>query len=179
MINLEEGEYIVMKLRKHWWRIFCWGVGLVLAAFLPLLMGGLFLVFSSDAGSDKLFYIFGFFFSVWLTILWLLFFIEWTDYYLDVWVITNRRVVDIDHRGLFSRDVATVRLEDVEDTTAELHGFLPTLLKFGTITLQTAGSKNEFYMHNARDPEKAKQVIYGLIGAKRGDGQTHSEHQEA
>ncbi len=162
MINLEEGEYIVTKVRKHWWGILVWSTSLVVLGFLPLLFGILFFEVSllSDPHMVNLF---GLGYTVWVTILWVLFFVDWTDYYLDVWVVTNKRVVDIDHIGLFSRDVSTVRLDDIEDITTELHGVISTLLKFGTITLQTAGSRNEFYLRNAKNPEHAKTIIYGLI----------------
>jgi membrane protein YdbS with pleckstrin-like domain len=163
MIELEDGEYIVTKVRKHWWRIFCWGFGMGTLAIFPLILLVLFGALISSESSSGYIYIVGFLYTVWLTILWVLFFVEWTDYYLDVWVITNRRVIDIDHIGLFSRDVSTVRLEDIEDITTELHGVLAITLKFGTITLQTAGSKNEFYLLNATDPEMARKVIHELV----------------
>jgi membrane protein YdbS with pleckstrin-like domain len=172
MIDLEEGEYVVAIFRKHWWRIFNWGVGLGSTAVLPLFALTMFLVFVPIDLSTHSVNVFGFFYTVWLTILWIIFFIEWTDYYLDVWIVTNHRVVDIDHMGLFARDVSTVRLEDIEDITTEVHGLLATTLKFGTITVQTAGSRDEFYLHNASDPEKAKHVIYNLIHDAK------SEHKE-
>lgn len=168
MMPLEEGEYIVTKVRKHWWRIFTWSLGLVLLGILPAFISVVFIGVTSLVPDEQMLNLVGLGYTVWITILWVLFFVEWTDYYLDVWVVTNMRVVDIDHIGLFSRDVSTVRLDDIEDITTELHGVISTMLKFGTITLQTAGSRNEFYLRNADNPEAAKSVIYGLISdAKR------------
>lgn len=163
MIELEEGEYIVTKIRKHWWKIFTWGFGMGALAIFPLILLVVFGALISSESAGGYISIVGFLYTAWLAVLWILFFVEWTDYYLDVWVITNRRVIDIDHIGLFSRDVSTVRLEDIEDITTELHGVLAITLKFGTITLQTAGSKNEFYLLNATDPEMARKVIHELV----------------
>jgi hypothetical protein len=173
MIDLEAGEYIVAIFRKHWWRIFGWGTGLAVTAILPLFALILFLVLVPAGLSPQFSNIFSFFYTIWLTILWIVFFIEWTDYYLDAWVVTNHRVVDIDHQGLFSRDVSTVRLADIEDIKTEVHGLLATTLKFGTITVQTAGSRDEFYLHNAYDPEAAKQVIYNLIHDAKSEQTEH------
>ncbi len=163
MIELEDGEYIVTKVRKHWWRIFTWGAGMVSLAIFPILLLLVFSALISSEGVTGYLSGVGFLYTAWLAVLWILFFVEWTDYYLDVWVITNRRVIDIDHIGLFSRDVSTVRLEDIEDITTEIHGILSITLKFGTITLQTAGSKNEFYLVNATDPEMVRKVIHELV----------------
>lgn len=167
MITLEEGEKIMGIVRKHWWILFTWGFGLFVMAVLPIIVGITMLVFAPDGAGEKYFYIGGFLYSIWLSALWVIFFIEWTDYYLDVWVITDKRVVDIEHMGLFNRETSTVRFEDIEDITIEVHGIIPTLLRYGTITIQTAGSQNEFYIRNATNPEKAKEEIYTLINASR------------
>lgn len=167
IIELETGEYVVGTVRKHWWRLFTWGIGLTTLALLPMFALGLFVAFGDKEITDRVLYMGGFFYSLWLLALWVMFFVEWTDYYLDVWVVTNHRVVDIDQAGLFSRDVATVRLEDVEDITVEVHGMINTFLKIGVITIQTAGSRNEFYLRNTNDPEGAKQMIYSLVTSSR------------
>ena len=162
MFTLEENEQIILKVRKHWWRLFTWGFRLFLLAGIPLIVFGVLLAFSGGA-EVKTINLFGFFYSMWLGVLWILFFIEWTDYRFDVWIVTSNRIIDIDQAGLFSRDIATVRLEDIEDITVEMYGVFSTMFKFGTLMVQTAGSKNEFYIKNARNPEESKEKIYRLI----------------
>lgn len=163
MINLEEGEKIITEVRKHWWILFTWGIGLSFLALLPIVAGVAFLIFAKGQFSESLFYLAGFFYSIWLSVLWILFFIEWTDYYLDVWIVTNHRIIDIEQKGLFSRDVATVRLEDVHDIKVELTGVIPTLLKFGSMSVQSSGAHTEFLLRNANNPERAKEIIYSAI----------------
>jgi len=163
MLAFEDDEILVAKVRKHWWPLFIWGVRMVFLAILPLIVFGVLLAFSSENITERITYIFGFFYTMWIAVLWALFFIEWTDYRFDMWVITNQRVVDIDQAGLFARNIATVRLEDIEDITVETYGFIKTIFKFGTLMVQTAGSKNEFFLKNARNPEEAKRQIYSLI----------------
>lgn len=163
MFTLEPDEKIIVKVRKHWWRLFTWGFRLFLLAGAPLIVFGALLAFSRGSIEVGTINLFGFFFTMWLGVLWILFFIEWTDYRFDVWVVTSNRIIDIDQAGLFSRDIATVRLEDIEDITIEMYGVFSTMFKFGTLMVQTAGSKNEFYIKNARNPEEAKQEIYKLI----------------
>lgn len=163
MINLEEGEYIIATFRKHWWKIFTWGISMVVLAFIPVVFLFVFLYLIPQADLEHWTYIIGFAYSVWLTVLWILFFVEWTDFYLDVWIVTNKKVVDIDHEGLFAREVSAVRLEDVEDITTESYGILATFLKFGSVNIQTAGSQNEFYLKDAGSPDHIRKVISDLI----------------
>lgn len=163
MINLEEGEYIVAKFRKHWWKITTWGVSIGILAVVPFFFLIAFVYLLPSVDLQRWINLLGLAYSLWLTVLWILFYIEWTDYYLDVWLVTNARVIDIDHEGLFARTVSTVRLEDIEDITTEAIGILATVFKFGVITLQTAGSQNEFFLRDAANPEYARKVIYDLV----------------
>ncbi len=163
MIPLEEGEYIIATFRKHWWKIFTWGLSMAVLAFIPIIFLFVFIYAIPQASLEHWTYVLGLGYSIWLTVLWIMFYVEWTDFYLDVWVVTNKRVVDIDHEGLFSREVSAVRLEDIEDTTTESYGVLATFLKFGTVFIQTAGSRNEFYLRDANNPDKIRQTISGLI----------------
>jgi len=163
MINLEEGEYMVAIFRKHWWKIFTWGVSTFILAIMPPVFLVLFIAFIPSVYLIDWVSIIGLSYSIWLAVLWVLFFVEWTDYYLDIWAVTNHRVIDIDHEGLFSREVSTVRLEDIEDITTEAFGILATFLKFGSVNIQTAGSKSEFYLDDANNPELIRKTISGLI----------------
>ena len=51
-------------------------------------------------------------------------FIEFTDYYLDTWIVTTERIISIEQKGLFERTASELDLISVQDATAEVHGFL-------------------------------------------------------
>jgi uncharacterized membrane protein YdbT with pleckstrin-like domain len=163
MITLEDNEKIVLTIRKHWWRLFTWGWSMAGLALGPVIVFVVFFFFTRAVLTPEIINLFGFFYTMWIGMLWALFFVEWTDYRFDIWIVTNQRIIDIDQVGLFSRDIATVRLSDVEDITVEMYGFVSTIFKFGTLMVQTAGSKNEFFIKNAKSPEQAKAMIYTLI----------------
>jgi uncharacterized membrane protein YdbT with pleckstrin-like domain len=96
----------------------------------------------------------------------------WTDYYLDVWIVTNRRVIDVEQRGLFSREIATMQLSKIQDITTEVKGFLPTLIGFGDVHVQTAGLEREFVIRGVPHPHKTREMIesalarYGAVAIK-------------
>ncbi len=68
----------------------------------------------------------------------------WVDYYLDVWVITTKRIVATDQRGLFHRVTAELLLNQIQDVSCDVHGFLPTIFQYGTISVQTASEEDKF-----------------------------------
>ena len=83
----------------------------------------------------------------------------WTNYYLDVWIITDKRVVDIEQIGLFRRETSSFRYEFIQDMTIETHGIIATFLKFGNIHVQTASSERNFFIKNIPNPKRVKYLI--------------------
>src|SRR3989344_7016082 len=163
MLKLNKEEKIIFEVRKHWFVIFGDAFMMFIAALLPLVLFLVTIKFfprldRENIGND-LIYLFSFFYSIWLLGMWTIFFVRWTDYYLDVWYITSTRLVAINQKGMFRREIIDLRYEKIQDTTVELNGVIPTLLNFGTIHVQTAGEGREIILRSARNPEEAKKII--------------------
>lgn len=161
MIQLLEGETIIAIKRKHWFVIAVEAAVLLLLAIMPLVVLVLFniinpamMVFVQDYWVFIIFY--G---ASWLLFLWLVFTITWTNYYLDVLVITNKRIIDIEQFSLFVRDFAELRLENVQDMKVEVIGFVQSFFKIGNIHIQTAGQTKEILFRNVPDPYGLKHII--------------------
>ena len=163
-IQLEDDERVLMQVRKHWFILFVQLFGLVIVGLLPLIG---YLVFVS----------LGFFkfitativpsipilialYSAWLLLIWMAIFNVWTNYYLDVWTITTKRLIAVDQRGLFHRTVSSFRLERLQDTNIEINGIIATFLNFGMIEAQTASeSGDDFRAYGLPDPRGIKSVM--------------------
>lgn len=101
--------------------------------------------------------------STYYLFIWLFFFFSFVDYYLDVWIITNRRIIDIQQRGFFSRVISEQKLFRVQDVTSEVHGILPTFFQYGDVHIQTAGAKQRFLFHEVPDPNGVRDTIIRLV----------------
>ena len=86
-----------------------------------------------------------------------------TDYYLDTWIVTTRRVINIEQKGLFSRVISELHLNQVQDVTAETHGFIATILSYGHVYIQTAGTRERFEFKMVNDPVKVKARVSELV----------------
>lgn len=174
MIHLQEGERIDIKTRKHWFIFFRDVVGVVVITLLPFIAWGL--LASQLATPDTLAHLpsalITFFTSLWLLVMWGWFFAVWTAYYLDAWVVTDRRIVNIDQKGLFDREVSTLRMERVQDVTISVEGIIATVLNFGDVSVQTAGETEEFCMKGISNPERIKRVILTNIDKAEDKQQT-------
>ena len=106
-------------------------------------------------------------FSSYYLFIWLFFFFSFIDYYLDIWIITNERIIDVEQRGFFSRIISEQKLDRVQDVTSEVHGFFPTVLKYGDVYVQTAGFEQRFFFHEVPNPTKVRDVIIKLANSSK------------
>ncbi len=91
-----------------------------------------------------------------------IFMIGWLDFYFDVHIVTNQRVVDIDQFGLFHRRIDELNLDQVEDVSCLVKGFLGTIFNYGIVEVQTAGTERNFFLQDISNPTKVAQRILSL-----------------
>ncbi len=154
-------EKLVIFLRRHWINLFLqiWP----LAIFLILVtIVYLSLINFGSLGGGEIMLSFGA--SIISLFLWAFLFFIFIDYYLDVWVITNERIINIEQKGLFKREISELRLEKVQDLTTEIGGIISTLFDFGDLYVQTAGKRERFLFKSIPHPERIKDVILVLSG---------------
>lgn len=92
----------------------------------------------------------------------LFFFTQFTDYYLDIWVVTNDRIIDIEQFGLFSRTITEIDLFRIQDVTADVHGVFATFFNYGTVTVTTASTNMNIVFRNIPDPNRVRNDLIQL-----------------
>jgi hypothetical protein len=169
MIPLSPNERIYHIVRKHWFILFRDTVGSVFLFAVPF---AVYIIFPTDgiiltpettfnlpALSDSLLLLLS---SGWTLLWWTRVVAIWTDYYLDTWVITNSRIIDIEQKGFFSRQISSFRVDRIQDVTVDTHGIIATLLHFGNIQVQTAGAEQKFVINGIPNPDILKDEITTL-----------------
>ena len=172
----KEGETLVMLLRRHPFVIVTKLAFWVVVAVAPVV----FYFLAKDAtpfvfNNSVVYPIVVLFTSVYYLYLWLFAFHSFVDYYLDVWIVTNYRIINIEQRGLFSRTVSEQELDRIQDVTSELKGFFSTMLDFGTVYIQTAGEQVRFVFKQIPDPYGVSRKITKLAEQRR---QAHQETEQ-
>jgi uncharacterized membrane protein YdbT with pleckstrin-like domain len=84
------------------------------------------------------------------------------DYWLDVFIVTDKRILDIQQKGLFNRTVSELRMYRIQDVTAEIKGFWRTIFNYGSIYIQTAGEKERFDFADIPRPNDVAKIILEL-----------------
>lgn len=90
--------------------------------------------------------------------------IKWIEYYYDVWIITDRRLIDIEQKSLFNHITSELRLDKIQDVTFEVKGFLPSVFHYGNIYVQTAGAVQRFSFEEIPKSQQIKRLIIDLQG---------------
>jgi uncharacterized membrane protein YdbT with pleckstrin-like domain len=165
----EDGEQVLFLLRAHQFTNLGWV--LITLAFLavPLCLKafpiGKFLDLDFDLESGVLLLVA----ATWFLIVLGLAFQQFLHWYFNIYILTNKRIVDIDFYGLFYRSVSQTTLSNVQDITYTKGGIAQNFFDYGDIRIQTAGTAANFEFENIPDPEGSQKQILELV-AKANNG---------
>lgn len=178
--NQKPGEKIILLVRRHWFILFLrMHLWILLLAVPPALS----LIFSeSDA-----FLFENHFMRALITVLagtyylmlWLFILNTFVDYYLDVWIVTNERILNTEQKQIFSRVTAEHELSKIQDVASEVHGILPTFLDYGDVHIQTASETQRFIFRQIPHPIDVKRKISSLCEYKKRYDSVRDELQES
>jgi hypothetical protein len=163
--NLNPNEQIVLIVRKHWIAIIGRILILAVTVVVPLLLLIALPLFVPNFPSwqtGNIIYLYTFAYAILLMLSWVMFFFAWTEYHLDIWVVTTHRIFIVEQVGMFHREISSLTLDKIQDLTIDIGGFLPTMLKFGEIFVETAGEHRNFAFINAKNPEAIKIAINSI-----------------
>ncbi len=168
--ELEPDEHVVLQARRHWFLFLADLLPYAILAILPFVMSKV-LPLAPPLASYAAFFEYttplaraGL--GVWLLIVWTSAWGTFTKYFLNAWVLTNKRIVNIKQRRYFSREVSSLFLSRVQDVTTDVTGILYSLLGIGDIKVQTAGEDVEFVMRGIPRPEQMRDVILKYVSVE-------------
>ncbi len=158
---------MVLQVRKHWFLFILELLPYAIMAVLPFVIPKL-LVLSPQMTKYADFFDYSTQLSraglgVWLLLAWTSAWGTFTRYFLNLWVLTNARIVNIKQRRFFSREVSSLFLSRIQDVTTNVSGLLPSLLSIGDIKAQTAAEDVEFVMRGIPRPEMMRDLILKYV----------------
>ena len=172
----EHGEPILALLRRHWFNVLIQFVPIIFLA--AVLFAGLFyLPDIFNLSNNQVFQDFFYFLESLLAMfVCVLSFLVWVDFYLDTWIVTDRRIINIEQKGLFSRVNSELALYKIQDVTTDVTGFFPTLFNYGDVFVQTAAEKERFVFRKVPNPYKVKDLLMKLQKEKEHEKTQKFEH---
>jgi len=157
--ELNGDEELIMILRKHW-------VTLSLLCLKTIIIFVLAIIFFKFAPNEKwaaqvfLFWIFlGLIYGFRGILIWL----------LDCYIITNKKIIDIDQRGFFQRIVTEVNYEKIENVIYEMKGPLAIFFNYGNLKIQIIKNEGLLLMKQIPQPKKIQDIIIKFQEKTRAD----------
>ncbi|MFW6110233.1 MAG: PH domain-containing protein [Patescibacteria group bacterium] len=89
----------------------------------------------------------------------LLSFLNW---FFNIYLITNRRIVDLDYFGFLFYRLSEAELSQIQDVTYSVSGLLSVLFNFGDILVQTAAEHREFDFIAVPNPAEVHDIVTDL-----------------
>jgi hypothetical protein len=139
-----------------------------LLAFGALVIIPIFLVPFAAIENAKIGYVFSPSFITAITAFWYLvtfgfgfqIFVNW---YFNVFIITNKKIVDVDVAGLLYKNISEASLRNIEDTTSNVRGTLGTIFNVGDMYVQTAAEAREFEFTSIDNPSHIRDILSDMV----------------
>jgi uncharacterized membrane protein YdbT with pleckstrin-like domain len=165
-IRLLPEEKVVLKLRKHWVILARDSIGTILLAFFPLILFAIIQIMAPQFLFFANYLAFmSFATTLWLLLIFLALAVIWTDYYLDLWIVTDKRIISVDQVSLFNRKVTTLSHERIQEITVKEENFVQAFFKYGTLDIETASpTDGDATMEGIPRPEDVRKAILEQAG---------------
>ncbi len=165
--NRQKDEKLILFLRRSPFVLFSRWLLYLLLGLIPIGVYFFLIYLQPNLLTNNIIYIFLFLLgSIYYLYLVLFIFSAFIDYYLDVWIVTDQRIINIEQKGLFNREIAEQGLDRIQDVSAIQKGVLQTFFSFGDIHVQTAGEIQRFIFQQISHPFDVVKTINSVIEKK-------------
>lgn len=151
--NMRPWEEVLKVVKRHW------------IVFVLIWLYFFMWVFMSIV----VYYLFGFW--VWWNLInitiWLFFslflYVEWLNHELDMYVVTNNRIIWIEQIAFLNRQVTETNLWQVQEVNSKSAWLFANLLNYWTLSIQTAWNKTTLTMEFSPDAIKTQREILNIV----------------
>ncbi len=148
--DLRPWEKLVAVIRRHWIILIMLKWYLLWFTLFNVLMFG---VFWFQLWISLIMIVFWMFFLIWL-------YIEWLNHELDIFIITDNRVIFVEQKSFLNRSKTECNLWQIQEVKSTTSWLLPNLLWYGGLRIVTAWSTDDLEMSFVPEPlEKVRTIL--------------------
>ncbi|MDD2871492.1 MAG: PH domain-containing protein [Candidatus Gracilibacteria bacterium] len=151
--NMRPGEKVITVIKRHWIVYVILGIYFFIGIIISI---SVYLILGTTVLSNLTNIVFWLFFSVFL-------YIEWLNHELDMYVVTNNRVIGIDQISFLNRNVSECNLGQVQEVNSKTSGLFANILNYGTLSIQTAGNVTTLKMDFCPDSMQAARKLLNVV----------------
>lgn len=161
----EIDEEIDLLLRQHWVVNISWLFMALIAIFIPPLIIQTKNFFSGEFLSvipREVIFATG---VLWYMLVLAYITEKYLHWYFNLYIVTNKNLVDIDFHNIMHRDITEVRLTDIQSASDKVRGLLGSLFNFGDVIIETAAERQKIEFFSVPQPAFVKDRIQDLRDA--------------
>lgn len=168
LIKQKEYEKVEYVLRRHPITFVPYVALFIVLLAVPLVLYFLLTnLFPQILNGHVLYPLLVLFASIYCLSILLFFYAQFIEFYLDLWIITNDRMIDIEQFGIFSRSVSEVDLFRIQDVTTNVSGLFATFFKYGDVSVNTASVNINIVARKVPFPNKIREELIRLAHEDR------------
>ena len=159
IFNFEERdneEEILLVARPHWFTNLSWILISILMLIAPTLLKFVPIINNIPTKYISLGTL------VWYLLTFAIIFENFLSWYFDLFIITDKRVIDIDFNNLLDKKFSEAKLSMIQDVTSKVSGLGQTMFNYGTIHIQTAAEVSYITFEKVPHPEKIIKILQFL-----------------
>lgn len=166
--NMRPWEKIVMVVKRHWIVFVMLWIYFILAIIWTIILYSLMWF---NAITHMLNIFFWIIFSLFL-------YIEWLNHELDMYVVSNNRIIWIEQISFLNRAVSECNLWQVQEVNSKTSGLFANILNYGTLSIQTAWNKTTLQMDFCPDSMQEARKILNVVDDYRDSNQSNNKKEE-
>lgn len=165
--NMRPWEKVEMLIKRHWIVYFMLFIYFLLWVIITIIIFGFF---KFNIFTNLIICLFWMVFSLFL-------YVERINYELDMFVLTNNRIIWIEQISFLNRTVTECNLWQVQEVNSRTSWFFANIFNYWTIDIQTAWSVTTLKMDFAPDSLQKSRIILNTVDHYR-DSQHLKVHEE-
>lgn len=159
----EKDEQIILFTRRHFVTNIPWIITASIALFLPFLLPSILqllnlTLFSLPLSSAIILLCFYYLMIIGFA------FYNFLDWFYNIGIVTQKRILDIDFMHLSYIDIAITQLPEVEDVVHRQKGFFASFFDYGDVIAHTVPGKENFVFEMIPHPTQVVDIMSKLIG---------------
>lgn len=95
-------------------------------------------------------------------------------WYFNVYIITDKNIVDIDFHSILFKNIDMAPLRNVEDVSSSMGGISNAIFHYGNVFIQTAGASRNIDFHAVPNPHHVADYVLDLSHKIHGKGGVHA-----
>lgn len=151
--NLRPGENVISVIKRHWIAYVILWIYIITWLIISL---SLFLILWNTLIWNLANIVFWLYFLVFL-------YIQWLNHELDMYVVTNNRVIWIDQVSFLNRSVSECNLWQVQEVNSKISWLFANILNYWTLSIQTAWNVTTLKMTFCPDSMQEARKLLNIV----------------